>query len=172
MIHSKCIFVGNIPYDCDQSSLETTLSLVGPIENFEIKNDEVTGKSRGFGFCEYKDSEIANSALRNLNHIDYNGRQLRVNIQENDKPYVISNENHFKASRDISYIKETQDEIIKMNTILTELSDEQKLLLLNLMRNLMLKDEKAFTQLLEHQNESTIDAILDLQKSFIDKYHK
>ena len=37
MLNSNKIFVGNIPFEYDEESLKRVLSLVGPIENFEIK---------------------------------------------------------------------------------------------------------------------------------------
>ena len=43
--------------------------------------DRETGKLKGFGFCEYMDLATAESAKRNLNGRDYNGRQLRVDSQ-------------------------------------------------------------------------------------------
>ena len=40
--------------------------------------DPATGKPRGFGFCEYEDSETAMSAVRNLAGRELNGRPLRI----------------------------------------------------------------------------------------------
>ena len=88
MINSKCIFVGNIPYDYDENSLKETLSLVGAVKHFNIKSDDFTKKSKGFGFCEYTDAEIATSALRNLKNIDYNGEaglQFSINSTDNEQ---------------------------------------------------------------------------------------
>ena len=43
----------------------------------------MTGKSRGFGFCEYEDSETAMSAVRNLGGRELNGRPLRIDSATN-----------------------------------------------------------------------------------------
>ena len=40
--------------------------------------DRDTGNIKGYGFCEYRDSETALCAMRNLNNVQYNGRNLRV----------------------------------------------------------------------------------------------
>lgn len=40
---------------------------------------------QGFGFCDYRDPETAQSAQRNLNGRDMGGRQLRVDGAEVDK---------------------------------------------------------------------------------------
>ena len=42
--------------------------------------DRETGKPKGYGFCEYQDLETAQSAMRNLNNHDFNGRPLRVGV--------------------------------------------------------------------------------------------
>ena len=99
------VFVGNIPYSYNKEDLTNTLSLVGPVKNFEIKQDGNTN-SKGFGFCEYHNIEIASSALRNLNKIDYNGRQLRIGVPENNKSEVLSEEENI-IKKDITYIKDT-----------------------------------------------------------------
>ena len=40
---------------------------------------------KGFGFCEYKDPDIASSALRNLNKSEINGRVLKVDFASDNK---------------------------------------------------------------------------------------
>ena len=47
---------------------------------FRLVYDRETGKPKGYGFCEYQDIETAQSALRNLNNTDFNGRPLRVGV--------------------------------------------------------------------------------------------
>ena len=42
--------------------------------------DRDTGKLKGYGFCEFMDLAVAESAKRNLNGREYNGRQLRVDF--------------------------------------------------------------------------------------------
>ena len=85
MLNSNKIFVGNIPFEYDEESLKRVLSLVGPIENFEIKKDRNTQKSQGFGFCTYESIDVAESALRNLKDIEYKSRTLRIKPQANDR---------------------------------------------------------------------------------------
>ena len=49
-----------------------------------LVTDRETGKLKGFGFCEFMDLATAESAKRNLNGRDYNGRQLRVDFAGDD----------------------------------------------------------------------------------------
>ena len=50
---------------------------------YRLIYDPVTGKSRGFGFCEYEDAETAMSAVRNLAGREVNGRPLRIDSATN-----------------------------------------------------------------------------------------
>ncbi|KAL1925471.1 uncharacterized protein VTP21DRAFT_354 [Calcarisporiella thermophila] len=81
---SKVVFVGNIPYDLTEEQLTEIFQEVGPVQSFRLVFDKMTGKPRGFGFCEYYDPETAASAVRNLNNYDVGGRQLRVDYAEFD----------------------------------------------------------------------------------------
>lgn len=47
--------------------------------------DRETGKPKGYGFCEYRDTETALSAMRNLNNRELNGRTLRVDNAANER---------------------------------------------------------------------------------------
>ena len=174
------VFVGNISYSYTKEDLEKTLRLVGPVKSFNIKEDGNTN-SKGFGFCEYEDTEIAASALRNLNKIVYKDRQLRIGVPENNKADVLPEEENL-IKKDITYIKEnnpTNNENQKNNNnnknnfqnILLGLSDEQKFLLLYSMKTLHNKEEENFQKLLTKQNEETLNAILSLQNDVIKRFN-
>jgi len=47
---------------------------------FRIMSDKETGKPSGYAFCEFRDSETAESAVRNLNGHEFNGRTIRVTM--------------------------------------------------------------------------------------------
>eukprot|EP00124_Ichthyophonus_hoferi_P000045 Ihof_evm45s1 gene=Ihof_evmTU45s1 len=83
--NSRCIFVGNIPYDATEEQLKEIFSDVGPVVNFRLVFDRETGKPKGFGFCEYHDAATAQSAMRHLNNYDFGGRTLRVDFADNEK---------------------------------------------------------------------------------------
>ena len=46
--------------------------------SFRLVNDKDTGRSKGYGFCEFESHEIAQLALRNLSTVAFNGRPLRI----------------------------------------------------------------------------------------------
>uniref|UniRef100_A0A0B7B8Q6 RRM domain-containing protein n=1 Tax=Arion vulgaris TaxID=1028688 RepID=A0A0B7B8Q6_9EUPU len=76
----RSVFVGNIPYDATEEQLRDVFIQAGPVVSFRLVYDRETGKPKGYGFCEYQDVETAQSAMRNLNNYDFNGRPLRVGV--------------------------------------------------------------------------------------------
>ena len=81
---TRTVFIGNISFEASEEELHTLFGSVGPVVNLRLVVDRDTGKRKGFGFVEYADQETALSAVRNLNELDLHGRQLRVNIAEQD----------------------------------------------------------------------------------------
>ncbi|VDN52676.1 unnamed protein product [Dracunculus medinensis] len=70
--------VGNISYEVGEEQLKQVFSQVGPVVHLRLVHDRETGKPKGYGFCEFNDSQTAESAIRNLNGFELNGRSLRV----------------------------------------------------------------------------------------------
>lgn len=58
----------------------SSLHYIGLLSPCRLVYDRETGKPKGYGFCEYQDVETAQSAMRNLNNYDFNGRPLRVGV--------------------------------------------------------------------------------------------
>lgn len=77
---ARSVFVGNIPYEATEEQLKEIFAQAGPVVSFRLVYDRETGKPKGYGFCEYQDIETAQSAMRNLNNYDFNGRPLRVGV--------------------------------------------------------------------------------------------
>ncbi|VDD93806.1 unnamed protein product [Enterobius vermicularis] len=75
---ARSVFVGNISYEVGEEQLKQVFSQVGPVVHLRLVHDRETGKPKGYGFCEYNDPQTAESAIRNLNGYELNGRQLRV----------------------------------------------------------------------------------------------
>ena len=83
---ARSCFVGNIPYEATEEKLKDLFSSAGPIVSFKLVYDRENGKPRGYGFCEFMDPETALSAMRNLNLVEFHGRQLRVCGASNERP--------------------------------------------------------------------------------------
>ncbi len=81
----SCIFIGNIPYDSSELEITNTLRSIGPFNVFRLKLDKETHQPKGFGFVEYRDQDLAASALRNLNKLELNRRELKVDFASDNK---------------------------------------------------------------------------------------
>jgi len=75
----KKLYVGNLSYDVNNSSLEALFSAYGAVRSAEVIQDRDTGRSKGFGFVEMADDNAAQEAIRGLNETQQNGRPLTVN---------------------------------------------------------------------------------------------
>lgn len=74
------LYVGNLSYKTDESSLSSAFSAFGSVESAKIITDKMTGRPRGFGFVEMSSEEEANKAIDGMNGKDFDGRTLNVNI--------------------------------------------------------------------------------------------
>ena len=73
------IYVGNLPFEVDDTELERTFTAYGEVSSARVIQDRESGRSRGFGFVEMSDNSEAEAAIQALNGKDFNGRPLTVN---------------------------------------------------------------------------------------------
>jgi nucleolin len=74
------LFFGNLPHSLSDSELQSWVESRGfSVESTEIIYDQLTGKSRGFGFVTLSEGLSIQSAASLLNGRRMNGRVLRVN---------------------------------------------------------------------------------------------
>ena len=171
---SRTVFVGNIPYDAEDAQIKNILKLVGPYNAFRLKHDKDTEKPKGYGFCEYKDMDIASSALRNLNGYELNGRQLRVDFASDNKNGTNLKDEEVKF-RDISdvYNQET-GEICTSTTpnLFKNLSIGQKEYILNAIKTVIEKQEGAEQEIekLLEKDQALCDELLRIQEEVIESY--
>lgn len=170
------IFVGNIPYSYNEDDLKKILSLVGPIKNFSVIKDPNTKKSKGYGFCDYTNKDVAKSATRNLNNIEYNGRQLKINTQDKDKNlFNFDDSNQILSTKGIEIEEEIEDSDCVINPrndineasiskkLFGKLNQEQKIFLLFLIKNLLDKEPNLLLQ----QNDEVLQLILGMQEEMM-----
>ena len=112
--------------------------MAGPFKDFRLKIDSERKQPKGFGFCHYKDPDVASSALRNLKKYEIMGRPLKVDFASDNK-----NGNNLK--RENVLFRDTA-EIIKVSGNTTSSSQQQ--------------NSSLACEVLDSQN-STVDEILD-----------
>jgi len=88
IVMGKKLYVGNMSYDIDSSSLEQLFPAHGTVESVQVISDRRTGRSKGFGFVEMSSDEEAQAAITALDGHDHGGRSIKVNLAKprTDRP--------------------------------------------------------------------------------------
>ncbi|CAA0820875.1 Glycine-rich RNA-binding protein 3-mitochondrial [Striga hermonthica] len=76
---SSCkVFVGGISYSTDDSSLREAFSKHGTVAEARVIVDRETGRSRGYAFVTFSESNEASAAIQAMDQQELHGRQIRV----------------------------------------------------------------------------------------------
>jgi len=73
------IFVGKLSFDTTEKTLNELFSQYGQVTSVAVLTDQVTKKSRGFGFVEMANLKEAQTAIKELDGKELDGRQIIVN---------------------------------------------------------------------------------------------
>ncbi|KAI3761282.1 hypothetical protein L1987_51694 [Smallanthus sonchifolius] len=82
---SSKVFVGGLAWATDDMSLREAFSTYGEVHEARVIMDRETGRSRGFGFVTFADTEAASAAIQAMDQRELHGRMVRVNYA-NDRP--------------------------------------------------------------------------------------
>jgi RNA-binding protein 39 len=77
------LYVGNIHFNVNEEDLRAVFESFGELEFVQLQRDE-NGRSRGYGFVQFRDAAQAREALEKMNNFDLAGRSIRVGLG-NDK---------------------------------------------------------------------------------------
>jgi RNA recognition motif-containing protein len=82
------LFVGGLPWALDSEDLREVFQEFGEIDQANVVYDRETGRSRGFGFVQFKDKDAATKALEAMNQAEIGGRTVNVNFAKarQDRP--------------------------------------------------------------------------------------
>lgn len=84
-ISTSCsIFVGNVPYDAQEDELKELFGKVGNVTSVRIVCDKDTKTPKGYAFADFADPASVQAAVDKLNHVEYNGRKLRIDAAERE----------------------------------------------------------------------------------------
>ncbi len=78
----KKIFVGNLSWKTTEEQLKAHFEAFGKVLSAKIVTDQMTGRSKGFGFVEMEDADAAAEAIRELNGKPLIDRNLRVSLAQ------------------------------------------------------------------------------------------
>lgn len=91
--NAKKLFVGNLSWKVSEQSLRQFFETIGAVVSAKVVTDQMTGKSKGFGFVEYENGDDAIEAVEKLNNQPLDGRNIRVSEaqerprERSDRPY-------------------------------------------------------------------------------------
>ena len=72
------IYISNLSYDVNDSDLRELFEEYGEVSSAKVIMDRETGRSRGFGFVELSDDELAKKAIEELNQASYDGKVINI----------------------------------------------------------------------------------------------
>ena len=73
------IYVGNLNYSLSEEELSEIFSEYGEVVSVKIVKDRETGRAKGFGFVEMANEEEGEKAVQELDGVEVNGRNMKVN---------------------------------------------------------------------------------------------
>ncbi|KAF3001874.1 hypothetical protein E8E13_005470 [Curvularia kusanoi] len=78
------LFIGGLAWHTDDATLRQKFEEFGQVEEAPLTplqvvvKDRDTGRSRGFGFVRFASDAEADTAMQNMNNIEFDGRTIRV----------------------------------------------------------------------------------------------
>lgn len=72
------IYVSNLSFNVQDEDLKEFFTEYGEVSSAKVITDKFTGKSRGFGFVEMPDDELAKKAIAELDNGVVEGRNIKV----------------------------------------------------------------------------------------------
>ncbi len=72
------LYISNISYNISDEDLRQLFADYGEITSAKVIMDRETGRSRGFGFVELSDDELAKKAIEELNQASYDGKVINI----------------------------------------------------------------------------------------------
>ncbi|PJB48864.1 MAG: RNA-binding protein [Deltaproteobacteria bacterium CG_4_9_14_3_um_filter_63_12] len=79
---SNKLFVGGLSWGTDNDALRTAFEAHGEVTDAVVISDRDTGRSRGFGFVTYADSNDAQKAISAMDGTELDGRTVNVNLAQ------------------------------------------------------------------------------------------
>ncbi len=72
------LYISNLSYNISDEDLRQLFADYGKITSAKVIMDRETGRSRGFGFVELSDDELAKKAIEELNQASYDGKVINI----------------------------------------------------------------------------------------------
>ena len=76
------IFIGNLSWETEEEDLKDLFNTYGEVTKCTIPLERDSGRKRGFGFVEMTSESSENTAIDDLQDVEWMGREIRVNKAE------------------------------------------------------------------------------------------
>jgi RNA recognition motif-containing protein len=80
------IFVGNLAFTATNQDIRQLFEQYGVVDQVSVITDRDTGRSKGFGFVEMPDRQVAQAAITGIQGTELAGRALTVNEAKPREP--------------------------------------------------------------------------------------
>lgn len=81
------LYIGNLSWDTTEDALQAVLSENGrTVKDLHMVTDRETGRPRGFAFAEFGTADEAQQAIEQMDGMNLDGRNLRVNEAQERQP--------------------------------------------------------------------------------------
>ena len=99
------LFVGSLAYATTDEGLKEFFGQVGEVASAHVITDRQSGRSKGFGFVEFVNSDDNQKAIDQLNGKELDGREINVTIARprEDRPRHDSNNDRGGSFRQRSW---------------------------------------------------------------------
>ena len=77
---SKKIFVGGLSWDTDDAGLTRAFEQFGDVVDAKVITERDSGRSRGFGFVTFSNTDAVTDAIDGMNGSELDGRRLNVDV--------------------------------------------------------------------------------------------
>ena len=72
------LYISNLSYNISDEDLRLLFADYGEITSAKVIIERETARSRGFGFVELSDDELAKKAIEELNQASYDGKVINI----------------------------------------------------------------------------------------------
>lgn len=82
------LFIGSLAYATNDETLTAHFAQIGEVASARVITDRETGRSKGFGFVEFKNEEDNQKAIDQLDGKELDGRAINVGLArpKEDRP--------------------------------------------------------------------------------------
>jgi len=85
----RVLHVSNLAYSVDAEQITKKFRLFGEIDEVRLIKDRSTGKSKGYGFVEFRNPACAEHAVHVLGGMTWQGREMVVQLEANEKRRLV-----------------------------------------------------------------------------------